>query len=218
MCSDSSHATHPRPESGSSGRGKDVSPVSLERNGASGSVLCEPAIEAAGFTVRVPPARIALNLRGRPDEAAFSLALNEATGLVLPAPNRFTSNGSRLLAWLGPDEFLLLDSDADQGGPSSVERLLRELLPAATAALTCVSAGFTMMQVRGARARDVLARGWALDLHPGSFGVGHCAQSWLAKAPALLLHRGDDPAFEIVVRRSYSSYLWAWLMGAAVTD
>ena len=178
----------------------------------------EAAIEAAGFTVREATVRIVLNVRGRLDDAAFSLAVTEATGLALPASNRFTANGARQLAWLGPDEFLLLDSAVDRGGRSDhrdIEQLLREHLPAATAALTCVSAGFTTLQVGGEGARDFLARGWTLDLHPSAFGVGHCAQSWLAKAPALLLHRGDGPVFDIVVRRSYSGYLWAWLMAAA---
>jgi len=141
--------------------------------------------------------------------------VNEATGLALPAPNRFTADGARLLAWLGPDEFLLMDDAGDRG--SGIEPLLRQRLPDATAALTCVSAGFTTLQVRGERAREFLARGWTLDLRPRAFDAGHCAQSWLAKAPALLLHRGAGPVFEVVVRRSYAGYLCAWLMATAAT-
>jgi sarcosine oxidase, subunit gamma len=175
------------------------------------SSRCDGKIEVAGLSVREHPFRTLLNLRGRCDDEGYSLAVNDATGLSLPAPNQFNADGERLLAWLGPDEFLFV-GDAGSG----MEKRLRDRLSGALSALTDVSSAFTTLNVSGPGARDFLAKGWALDLHPRVFQPGHCAQSYLAKAPALLLQRDAAPAFEVIVRRSFADYLWAWLMANAI--
>jgi sarcosine oxidase subunit gamma len=196
----------------------------------------EEKIEVAGLSVRELPFRTLLNLRGCPGDADYSLAVSEATGLSLPAANQFNADGGRLLAWLGPDEFLLVGDDRDAGG---VEKTLRDRLSGVPSALTDVSAGFTTLVASGAGARDFLAKGWALDLHPRVFSPGHCAQSYLAKAPVLLLCRNwgrttfdhlstrrktwsdpnsapdAAPVFEAIVRRGIADYLWAWSVSSA---
>jgi sarcosine oxidase subunit gamma len=68
--------------------------------------------------------------------------------------------------------------------------------------------------VAGPRARDLLAHGCALDLHPRSFGPGRCAQTMLARAQVLLVaHDGDE--FTVFVRSSFAGYLATWLLDAA---
>ena len=58
-------------------------------------------------------------------------------------------------------------------------------------------------------------KGTSLDLHPGVFGPGRCAQSSIARCHMLLHQTGDAPAYEIYVHRSFSDYLWRWLQDAA---
>jgi sarcosine oxidase, subunit gamma len=168
----------------------------------------EAAIEVAGVSLHERPFRTMLDLRGHPDDAAFALAVTETTGLALPAANRFSAGGECLLAWLGPDESFLVGDGRDA---EAVVHRLRKRLAGIASALTDVSDGFTTLAISGDGARDFLARGWALDLHPRAFGPGHCAQSHLAKAPALLLQRDVAPGFEVIVRRSFADYLWSWL-------
>lgn len=67
----------------------------------------------------------------------------------------------------------------------------------------------------GARARDVIAKGCPLDLHPRVFGPGHCAQTYFDRAGIMILQTSTAPSFELIVRRSYADYLWAWLTDAA---
>lgn len=169
-------------------------------------------IEVAGLSVRELPFRILLNLRANPNDVGCSLAVNEATGVSLPGANEFDADGERLLAWLGPDEFLFVGDNRDASG---MEKRLRDRLSGVVSALTDVSAGFTTLVVSGAGAREFLAKGWALDLHPRVFRPGQCAQSYLAKAPALLLQRNAAPVFELIVRRSFADYLWAWSVSSA---
>jgi len=104
---------------------------------------------------------------------------------------------------------------APAGRQAQIEQSLRASLGDVRSAVTNVSGGQTVIVIRGVAARDVLAKGCPLDLHPRAFGVGRCAQSHLAKAAILVRVVDTPPAFEIVVRRSYADYLWLWLVDAA---
>ena len=86
------------------------------------------------------------------------------------------------------------------------------------AAITDVTDGRVAFRVAGPSARDVLAKGCPLDLHPRAFPPGRCAQSLLAKA-SVLIHLVDDgpergPSFDVYVARSFADYLWTWLEDA----
>src|SRR5271167_5202023 len=61
---------------------------------------------------------------------------------------------------------------------ASMLRLAREL-PASAGTVTVLSAGRVRIRITGPEARDVLARGIALDLHPAAFPVGCSAQTGL---------------------------------------
>ncbi|MCY3775713.1 MAG: sarcosine oxidase subunit gamma, partial [Candidatus Aminicenantes bacterium] len=74
--------------------------------------------------------------------------------------------------------------------------------------------GYTLVNVAGARRRELLAKGCTLDLHPRSFSPGQCAQTNLGKAGVLLIPRGDASdaqSFDVIVRRSFADYLGIWL-------
>jgi sarcosine oxidase, subunit gamma len=71
------------------------------------------------------------------------------------------------------------------------------------------------LRVAGPSARDVLAKGTPLDLHPRAFPPGRCAGTLLAKA-SVLIHLLDDDAergasFDVYVARSFAHYVWTWL-------
>jgi sarcosine oxidase subunit gamma len=78
-----------------------------------------------------------------------------------------------------------------------------------------VSAQRTTLLVAGPRARDLLAMGCALDLHPRSFGEGTCAQTTLAQAQVVLVGR-EGGAFWVLVRASLAAYLVDWLFDASI--
>ena len=136
--------------------------------------------------------------------------------LLLPTePNTSATKGSITALWLGPDEWLLTCPVDDT---AFFINSLREALNGTHCAITEVSDARVALFLAGPGARDVLAKGCPLDLHPRSFTAGSCAQSLLAKA-AVLIHLVDDdpaagPSFEVYVARSFAPYLWAWLEDA----
>ena len=72
----------------------------------------------------------------------------------------------------------------------------------------------TTFVLRTPRARDVLATGCSLDLHPRSFAAGDCAQTDLGRANVVLHQVDDTPTYELLVAGSYAAYVAAWLAGA----
>lgn len=150
-----------------------------------------------------------INLRGEHENAAFSSAVQEALGVSLPVePNTFGEAQEITVCWLGPDEWLVI-TPPDKGGDIAMD--LQDALQEHFATVTEVSGGYTTIRLGGERARELLAKGCTLDLHPRAFGAGRCAQTLLAKAPLLLRQIDDVPIFALTVRRSFADYLWHWL-------
>ncbi|MEM7444177.1 MAG: sarcosine oxidase subunit gamma family protein [Pseudomonadota bacterium] len=161
-----------------------------------------------------------LNLRGRADDPGFAEAVRATFGLALPTePNRCHSAdaddqaAAEVISWLGPDEWLVM---AEAGTEEAFEASLRTARPDDPwLAITDLSHTYTGLRLSGILARDILASGCPLDLHPRVFGVDHCAQTMLAKARVFLRQISVEPAFEIWVRNSFVRYLADWLVDAA---
>jgi sarcosine oxidase subunit gamma len=79
--------------------------------------------------------------------------------------------------------------------------------------VTDVSEARTTIVVSGPQARDLLAKGTSIDLHPRVFGSGRCAQTGFAGANIILRQTDDTPTFEIIVLDSFAEHLWSWLAG-----
>lgn len=141
-------------------------------------------------------------------------AVGVALGLPLPLePNTVIRTGELTALWLGPDEWLVVGRP---GTARELESRVREAAGDEPVAVTDVSAQRTTLLVTGPHARDLLAHGCALDLHPRAFGPGHCAQTTLGRTQVVLVAR-DEPGggFWVLVRSSFAGYLTDWLLDAA---
>jgi sarcosine oxidase subunit gamma len=154
-----------------------------------------------------------INLRCDPADAALTGALERVLGCGLPArPNTFraTQHGHKVL-WLGPDEWLIT---TPEGHEDSLAGALRQAAGDGWATVVGLGSGQTLIEISGPRAREVIAKGCPLDLHPRAFAPGDCAQSRLARAVVTLAQVDGTPTFELIVRRSFADYLWQWLLDA----
>ena len=124
-------------------------------------------------------------------------------GVPLPAPNRVATAGPRAILWLGPDEYLVVAPDGDDVAELTGESVVD------------VSANRTTIELSGPQARDVLEKGMSIDLHPRSFGPGHCAQTLLARAQVILRQVDEKPTYHVLVRGSFAPYLADWLVDAS---
>lgn len=152
-----------------------------------------------------------VNLRGDANNTEFAAAVRETCETDLPlAANSMNGDDPRIF-WLGPDEWLLVGDSARMAGLAPA---LSIALQHQHAAVNELSGGQVTFRLSGADARELLAKGCPLDLHPSVFGAGSCAQTGLAKAGVLLCGLADGAGFDLIVRRSFADYLWQWLLRA----
>lgn len=149
-----------------------------------------------------------INLRGDAADVRFVNAVERVLGAAPPpAANTTRIAADIVVYWLGPDEWLVVTpGDREQ----QVADGLRTALNGVHSSVTVVSGGQTILVLRGAQVRDLLAKSCPFDLHSPAFRPGACAQTHLAKAGVLLRPLGDDE-IEIIVRRSFADYLWSWI-------
>ena len=179
----------------------------------------EPLLaESAGSSLPDPATTVSIrgdlghiNLRGRAADAGFVRAVEQALGQSLPVEPNTISAGRHQVCWLGPDEWLVVTPVATA---AELAGQLEQALSSTHASVNDVSGGQIALMLRGAKCRELLARGCTLDLHPREFQVGDCAQSGLARASILIALVDDAPTFMLVVRRSFSDYLCRWLAHA----
>ncbi|TMF08262.1 MAG: sarcosine oxidase subunit gamma [Chloroflexi bacterium] len=169
--------------------------------------------EATGgeLTIRVLPFATQLNLRMDPKNLSLVQRISEVLGFGLPVtPNTVGAKGDRRALWLGPDEWLAVGPDGQQ---DELTQALTSAFNGALGSVTDVSANRTLLEIRGAKARELLAHGLAIDLDPRLFGPGRCAQTLLAKAQ-VIVERRDESGFVIYVRASFAAYVATWLLDA----
>jgi sarcosine oxidase subunit gamma len=129
----------------------------------------------------------------------------------LPSLVSSAGAGARLLA-LGPAEWLMISESLD--GPG-LHAAVADLARSHGMAAVDLSQGMAGLKLQGAAARDVLASGCGLDLHPRAFPVGCCTRTRLAQLAVVIECTHPEPQYELYVGASYLAYLKAWLEDAA---
>lgn len=153
-----------------------------------------------------------LNLRAAADSTAMAMALAGIGGGAWPLPaNRWAAlEGERQLAWLGPDEALLLCPGEEA---PALEARLRAALGEDHAAVTDVSDAASCLRLSGPAVLDVLAKGCPLDLE--TLPERSAVQTLLGHLDMLLLAQSPGEVYDLHVRTSLAAFAWDWLADAA---
>ncbi|UUX48737.1 sarcosine oxidase subunit gamma [Nisaea acidiphila] len=165
----------------------------------------------AGVVLTEIPFRSKLVLRGHLSEKAFVSAIKSVLGAVPPAEaNTVAATKDVRILWTGPDEWMVYGDDTELAGK------LATALDGQHAAVTEVTEHHTMIRLSGRHARDVMAKGCAIDLHPREFGAGRCTQSHIGRITVLFDQIDETPTYDILVRASFAEYLWTYLEDAGL--
>ena len=149
-----------------------------------------------------PPA-FRLNLRAGADALP---AIDSALGLALPRRiGTSATEGGRSALQLGPDEWLIIDPEADPSADLAGVDAVHSAVD--------VSHRNAGILVTGPRAADALEHGCPRDLSLDAFPVGACARTILGKAE-VVLWRGKEDAFRVEVWRSFAPYAMDFLAEA----
>ncbi|WP_417517942.1 sarcosine oxidase subunit gamma [Minwuia sp.] len=174
---------------------------------------------------REPISCDALRLRENPFEAKLILraqadacanAVKAVTGAALPVTCRLSQHEDITVAWLSPDEFLILGAE---GSEQTLHARLTAELGDSHHLISNVTDYYTTLTYSGARAREALMKLSTLDLHPRGFTAGDVKGSVFMHANAWLMQRlvddaPDGPSFDLIVRWSFADYLWCALAHA----
>lgn len=141
-------------------------------------------------------------------EADLQAALSERFGLSLPEAGAAHVEGERGLIWSAPGQWL-----AVVPSPHALRDLPEALR--GLAAVTDQSDSRALVRVSGPKARALLVKGVAVDLHPRAFGPGRAAVTSIAHIGVQLWQRDAGPTYEIAVARSFAGSFWRWLEHAS---
>jgi sarcosine oxidase subunit gamma len=141
--------------------------------------------------------------------------IGDALGVALPVqPNTVQTREQMSALWLGPDEWLIVD--APDMAPR-IEARVRRAFPPDWGSVVDVSANRVVFELSGSSARDVLAQGCPLDLHPRQFGPDRCAQTLLARVAIIVWQVDAAPTFRLLVRASFAGHVGRWLADAVLS-
>jgi sarcosine oxidase, subunit gamma len=161
---------------------------------------------AATAQVSVTPAEPAfrLSLRAKPDAVS---ALSKALGIALPSkPKSSEVKATRSALWLGPDEWLVIDSAKNPAADLAKVKTLHSAVD--------ISHRNTAILVSGTAAEATLSAGCPQNLSLKAFPVAACSRTILGKVEIVVL-RTDRQAFRVECWRSFSDYVMTYLSDAA---
>jgi heterotetrameric sarcosine oxidase gamma subunit len=139
--------------------------------------------------------------------------ITAAVGLTPDAqPNRAVSSGRTTALWVGPGRWLVVEPER---ADANLENLLRSALPASQAAVIDLGSSRTVLRIAGPHARDLVAKGCPVDLHPRAFPAGACAQTLLGHVQMLVHAVDDGPTLDVYVARSFGLTVWEFLTESA---
>ncbi len=148
-------------------------------------------------------------VRGK--DGAMREAVRQAYGVDLPKGcGRVEGNGITFV-WAGPDQWLAI---AEGDGTRDLESELKAKLEG-IASVVDQSDGRVIVRISGTSAREVLAKGVPVDLHPRVFGPGSVAITHASHIGVILWQLDDAPTYELAMFRSYADSFAHWLFEAA---
>jgi methylglutamate dehydrogenase subunit D len=167
---------------------------------------------APGVTVAERTGIALCNVLARRDaEAQLADRVRQHFGVALPSEPRHTATSPVAFAWAGPSQWLALGQETDG---RAFELQLRASL-AGVASVIDQSDDRAIVRVGGPRARDALAKGLHIDLHPSAFRPGDAAVTAVAYIGVHFWQIDASPTYEFAVFRSFAVAFWDWIVQAA---
>lgn len=152
-----------------------------------------------------------ITLRGDLSDKGLIKAAQAASGVTLPAQGRCATEGAGGMAWMSPDELLILCAYDEVSARLSA---LQAALAGSHALAVNVSDARAVFEVSGPRVREVLGKLAPVDLHPDHFEPGMFRRTRLAQVAAAFW-MPDAQTAQIICFRSVAQYVFDVLNMAA---
>ncbi len=142
-----------------------------------------------------------LSFKGKHEAAAK--AIGKALALDCSTePGVCSADEHTQITWNGPNSWIIVGNDDEAArAPGELLRTLQDAVGDLGAVID-QSHGRCGLRLSGARARQVMAKNTAIDLHPRAFGPGRCAMTSVAHMNATIVQVDDTPTYDLFVIRS----------------
>ena len=161
--------------------------------------------EGPGVTLStVHPCEIVSVIAAKGKTSALAATLKKDFGVALPGMGQSAAARGLTLVGVQPDSWLALQP----GGANLAGRL--EDKAGKLAMVTSLSHGRTLMRMAGPRARDVLAKGTAVDLHTAAFKPGMAAATQIGHVGVTIVCTGAD-SFDLITLSTFAAGFWEGL-------
>ena len=145
-----------------------------------------------------------ITIRGDMASEPFRDAVANSAQVPVPSKTMLRQAGDRTLAWMSPDELLLLCPYADVAGSIAA---LQAALSNSHHLISDVSDARAMFTVTGVDAYEVLAKLTPADISPDRFAPGVLRRTRLAQVPAAIWMQ-DETSFRVICFRSVAQYVF----------
>ena len=151
-----------------------------------------------------------INLRLDPNDKGCVSSSSKILGTMLPTKaNTYSTNAiNEKIMWLGPDEWLIVNSD------DAFLKLQNEIGDLEVS-VTDVSENRTIIRIRGSKVFVLLSKFLVLNLEKNLPTQSSCAQTLFVKVPILLIRNSSDTQkheIDIFTNRSHANYIYNLLV------
>ncbi len=162
-------------------------------------------------TISEVPLQGMITLRGDLSSAAVKKTVKAACGYAVPKPGHAEVSGDTGVAWMSPDEVLVLCPYADVTATISK---MQTALGSAHSLVVNVSDARASFRIAGAHPRDVMAKLCPVDVSRDAFTPGMFRRTRMAQVPAAFW-MPDADGFQVICFRSQARYVFDLLCVAA---
>jgi heterotetrameric sarcosine oxidase gamma subunit len=139
-------------------------------------------------------------------ETTAAAAIAQAFGVRLPDAPQIVAGHDVSFIWAGPGHWLALSKPTARGIEPWLAGPLQQL-----ASVCDQSDSRIMLEVRGPKVREVLAKGVSVDVHPRAFRLGDAAVTSVSHVSLQFWQTAEAPVYQLLVTRSSFQSFWRWL-------
>jgi len=150
-----------------------------------------------------------VSLRGDLADPALVTCVTGLTGAAMPGPLTITNGAKGQLAWMSPDELLILIAD-----PAAAVAQIAQALAGKHHLAVDVSDMRNAYALGGEGAREILAKVVPVDLHPSVFTPGSFRRTRVGQVAGAVWLEADG-VFRVIAFRSVGDYVATLLRQSA---
>ncbi len=168
-------------------------------------------VAAGEVTIREGGLRGMITFRGDLSSGKLKFVCKSLTGFGVPDMGKAASRGDKGVAWMSPDEVLIL---VPHGDTADALAQIAKAMKGQHYMAENVSDARTHLTVEGTFSREVIAKLAPADLHPDSFKVGDFRRTRIGQVAAAFWMT-DAETFELICFRSVGEYAFDLLAASA---